>query len=830
MIWLLVVMMNVAEAFNEAAQMEAANAVDNVYHLSANGYCWWWKDYYGPYTSGNEAFLWGISTAAQPTMTARVEACRDNCLSMFGGETGNFFSIAANHQWKCICSKPVSDGGPSRCVDRARRNPIPDVVTGEDVPWTGNDDDPNYRFSYTGYLNGGGTYGLGENPFPIIECSKYTCPSTHKKTGVDCEGACDDDQCCTHYDDLPACGENEHVVNHECTACPAGKHKPAGDKRSSDTQCWDDGTCGGVVCLDANTESCDNYSCMCKSGFQGRTCKHSKVVYDPATHPDEYKYLSIYDGTPGKGDFLVTIGGQEYQIKTKFQTCGKTNMNDPYDFLPITSDIEMLNPPDSIKTNGYHLCTAIWDQTRCVSGSAFDCTRAPWAKGVFWKQDWNSKDCWSDNRAGSRGGTVYAGDSTLTADNDVDWVVLHCIDPIIPPNCEDYNCPRWHLKKEGVCEDGCTTDFCCTALTSLPACGENEHVVDHECVACPEGTHRLAGDKRTRNTECWDDASCGGDMCVEDNTESCVDYACVCKAGFSGTTCDKDVSARGVQNMLNNARKKALPTPEEIQERQNVIKNFVRDTLKQKLKQGATLKSAIEDTKIQVTPQDLPQRAQLIMTQVEKPPAIAVAPPNSDVEDTCSQGANSPGCGMVDIDQESNDTIILTTDPEPGSWTVLTSAGTIVSKQIRVSEFVFEMQCWTGSGWGASSILNVTDGALLFECNGNVIMIGSQAGICTSSTCKNGGTCIVDGQFYVCNCTVGWTGKHCETEDTSSYCFEFPCHDYGGFKTVGPCGQVCSASACCNYASKSAFDLVCDATTNAQQYVDKACCHRTFCS
>ncbi len=387
------------------------------------------------------------------------------------------------------------------------------------------------------------------------------------------------------------------------------------------------------------------------------------------------------------------------------------------------------------------------------------------------------------------------------------------------------DCPGGKTRAEG--DDPKGADTKCEAL---PLCGENEHVVNFECTACPAGKHKKAGDRPSRNSECWDDGSCGGDVCVEENTVSCVDYACVCKTGFSGTTCDKDITASGLQAMLSSARKKALPTPEEIQERQNVIKDFVRDTLNQKLKEGASLKSAIEDTKIQVTPQDLPKRAQRIMSQVSKPPAIAVAPPNSDVEDTCSQGANTPGCGMVDIDAESNDTVILTTDPEPGSWTVLTSGGQIVSKQVRVSEFVFEMRCWSGGGWGASSVIDTSDGAVLYECNDNVVMIGSQAGICTSSTCKNGGTCIVDGQFYVCNCTIGWTGTHCETEDTSSYCFEFPCHDYGGFKTVGPCGQACSASACCNYASKSAFDAVCDGTTSAQQYVAASCCHRTFCS
>lgn len=35
-----------------------------------------------------------------------------------------------------------------------------------------------------------------------------------------------------------------------------------------------------------------------------------------------------------------------------------------------------------------------------------------------------------------------------------------------------------------------------------------------------------------------------------------------------------------------------------------------------------------------------------------------------------------------------------------------------------------------------------------------------------AATCQNGGTCNINGADYVCNCTVGWTGRNCETVDS----------------------------------------------------------------
>jgi surface protein len=366
-----------------------------------------------------------------------------------------------------------------------------------------------------------------------------------------------------------------------------------------------------------------------------------------------------------------------------------------------------------------------------------------------------------------------------------------------------------------------------TSCDDLPACAENQHVVNHVCTDCPAGKTKPAGDLPRTNSECWEPGSCGGVLCVDSNTESCTDNICVCKIGFGGSACDKDITAAGLQKMLKDSRKKALPSRNDLIQRQKAIKDFARDTLKQKLRQGKSVKDAIKETRIPIAPSDLPQRSQMIVQLLNKAPVVAVAPKNKDTEDTCAQGADTAGCSMVDLSDDSDELTILSTDPEPGSWSVLSSGGAITSKQTRVSEFVYEMQCWD-NGWGAKQTVDVSDGAQLYACNGNVIMIASQSGICTPTTCNNG-NCTIDGSSYTCSCEAGWSGDHCDQVATNSQCYEFDCSNYGGHKTLEHCGGSCSASVCCNYDTKAAFNTVCDGLSSAADYVTNKCCHRDIC-
>lgn len=321
--------------------------------------------------------------------------------------------------------------------------------------------------------------------------------------------------------------------------------------------------------------------------------------------------------------------------------------------------------------------------------------------------------------------------------------------------------------------------------------------------------------------------SCDGIKCHAENTESCSNNACICKSGFGGLACDKDITSAGVQKMLQNARKVSLPTRENLLARQNTIKDFARDNMKHKIKQGKSVKEAIAESKVAISASDLPMRAQIFVYLMGKPPVVAVAPQNKDTQDTCDQGADTAGCGMVDLSENQNELTILSTDPEPGSWSVLTSGGQVVSKQTRVSEFVYEMQCWD-NGWGAKQTLDVTSGAQLYGCNGNVLMIASQSAVCTPGICNNG-NCTIDGDSYTCSCEAGWTGEHCDQVAANSQCYEFDCSNYGGHKTLEHCGDSCTASVCCQHATKEAFDAVCDGLTTGADYVENKCCHRNTC-
>ena len=86
------------------------------------------------------------------------------------------------------------------------------------------------------------------------------------------------------------------------------------------------------------------------------------------------------------------------------------------------------------------------------------------------------------------------------------------------------------------------------------------------------GRFKPAGDQPPKNSECWPLNSCGGDVCVESNTVNCSNNACVCKLGFGGTTCERDITPAGIQKMLRESRKTALPT-KRISRRDNILQN-----------------------------------------------------------------------------------------------------------------------------------------------------------------------------------------------------------------------------------------------------------------
>jgi len=561
------------------------------------------------------------------------------------------------------------------------------------------------------------------------------------------------------------CAENEHVSGGACKACAAGKVRPAGDKSDGgDTECTT------LVC--SQKEKISSNTCVaCPAGKTGTggDATGADTTCTATLCLENQRVLSnlCRDCASGKSS---SAGADASGTDT---TCQEPVCN----ACPVPLDMKAVGVGTKVVCED----TSI----QCVG-------------------EWVAYG----------GGCYHPTCTTLSccscAENERVWK-----NKCLP-------CRRGTVSAAGADPAGADT-----SCTKIAPCLENQHVSSGQCEACPSGKHKAAGDQPPINSECWDASTCGGDVCVEANTVSCKDHACECKSGYGGSTCDKDITPSGVQKLIREARKNPFPTNADILQRQNTIKTFVKDTLKQKLKEGASVKDAISETKITVETQDLPQKAQALVAKSAKIPVIAVAPENKDEDDTCDEGFDTPGCAMVDLSSNTEEIVILTTDPAPGSWSILSAGSAIVSKQTRVSEFVYAMQCWN-DGWGDEEIVDTTGGAELYECNSNVVLIGSQAGICTPNTCVHG-NCTVDGTTYVCSCDAGYTGDNCELTAPSSMCYDFDCSNYGGHKTLGHCGGACTASICCNYGSISAFDTHCGTLSAAADYVEARCCHRSVC-
>ena len=268
-------------------------------------------------------------------------------------------------------------------------------------------------------------------------------------------------------------------------------------------------------------------------------------------------------------------------------------------------------------------------------------------------------------------------------------------------------------------------------------------------------------------------------------------------------------------------------------------------------------KAAIDAEKQPVAKEELPQKTKQIIENVEIiansgeadvviEPVLAIAPPNAAQEDTCDLGFG-PGCPIMAIADEAEvvdgkqELTILETAEEKDSWAVMAEDEfdpKLLAKQTRLvtGEKDYKMECWdeVEQEWGQEETFLGADGGATYECNENVILVGSMAGICTRTTCKNGGLCSATASSFVCNCADGWTGPLCEEAIVASHCTAFDCSSSGGHKVFatyddGACSvagkPACSDTLCCQN-SVTAFRALCDGLTDAKQYVNAGCCDR----
>ena len=464
--------------------------------------------------------------------------------------------------------------------------------------------------------------------------------------------------------------------------------------------------------------------------------------------------------------------------------------------------------------NNQQQCTACPNGTTNEAGDSIALPTATSCDIVYCGKDQHVVDNVCTNC--TKGLYKLAGDDASQGDTECDILYCQKDEKVVSNVCTA--CPPGTIRPAG--DDATQGDTSCTQAI----CSENHRVLNNECVPCEDGLIRLAGDRADRaDTQCFDASTCGGITCDPTGTKECVNHRCICNNFFGGQDCSKDRSLSARQKQLLKARKKALPTRANLKQRQKEVKDLAREILQEEIAKGVGLKQAIKNSKIEVELQDIQQEVQVIVAKMAKTPVLAVAPENKDETDTCDKG---PQCASLDIAEEGDKITFLDTAEEVGSWTALANGDDIVSKQTRVSESVYEMQCWNNT-WGSKTTVDVTNGGKLYECNGHIILVGSQASVCTPTTCQNDGTCSKDGLSFKCTCQDGFTGEFCESSDTMTHCHQMDCSDFGGHK-AGECTE-CTIANCCNYASRSLFDAHCDTLTATQDFVNAKCCHRTYC-
>ena len=446
-----------------------------------------------------------------------------------------------------------------------------------------------------------------------------------------------------------------------------------------------------------------------------------------------------------------------------------------------------------------------------------ECITSTVGKNCTFDNDCVSLEICAENLCACPPGMTNAqGDDASQGDTECD--VLYCQKDERVENNLCVPCPPGTIRPAG--DDARGDDTSCTQAI----CSANHRVLNNECVPCEAGLIRLAGDRADRaDTECFDASTCGGVTCDAIGTEACVNHKCVCKNLFGGQDCSKDRSPSARRNKVKEARKKALPTRQNMKDRQKMVKDLAREILQEELNKGVSTKQAIKNARVEIESQDLQQEVQIVVSKIAKSPVMAVAPENKDETDNCDQG---PACASLDIAEEGNEITFLDTAEEAGSWSVLSNSQDIVTKQVKVSDGVYDMYCWNNT-WGTKTTVDVTSGGKLYECNGHIILVGSQAAICTPTTCQNGGTCSVDGLSFMCTCPDGFSGDFCESSLDTGHCHQIDCSDFGGHK-AGECTD-CNVANCCQYPTRALFDAHCDGLTATQDYVEAKCCHRTYC-
>lgn len=254
-----------------------------------------------------------------------------------------------------------------------------------------------------------------------------------------------------------------------------------------------------------------------------------------------------------------------------------------------------------------------------------------------------------------------------------------------------------------------------------------------------------------------------------------------------------------------------------------VHKGHAKIAFYKKRAEGSTKKDAIRAARETIRYDDLPQRVKDRKRATVK---VAVAVNDATV-DTCRAGVGDDNCVSLDLaeDRDADETTILLTEDEEGSWAVVADGQDLIIKQTRFidsGEVKFTLQCWVPehSDWssGPSKSPSDDDNIVTHKCGSHVFMVGSLQQVCVD--CADGcdeaaGLCYVPGctNATACNynalankddgsCTYAAENYACDGRCVAAYDCTGTCGGNANVDAVGVCNGQCEADV--------DRDLVCD--------------------
>ncbi len=575
------------------------------------------------------------------------------------------------------------------------------------------------------------------------------------------------------------CLRNQHVSGGACVTCPFPQTSPSGlDTNNGDTTC-------------ASRTVADLPDCGITLPASGQT---SEITLTQDCKSGELIFHNTNDGTliiNGGGHSIVASGTNHRFIRNYDQDSDGTEADEAHIKLNNVN-IDGFRIGTSNEYGGAFKIRNTWLEAKSCS---FTRNHAEWRGGVV-RSEFSTliyiEDCeFVGNRIGSstsssgRGGLISASTSsarlimrssqikdTKRDSGQDDYIdckdTEHCVLDEITADAtfaeqnidlkSDMACPvgeNFDVGSKFSSDVGTDYNFCKADETCTTV---NTFLIRCQGQQAPSPAGQQAPSPATQPSTC--------DLCQG----TCNGTECICEIGTAGTNCELDVTAAGIQRFFMSLRK-SLPTDAELREMHKKLKQFILDS-------GMDIRFSLEL-------RDLLTHQRAIVAKTEKQAEL----------DACLD------C-IVDI---SDKVTFVHTD----TWTILRDTN-YITRQTKISDTEYDMECWM-DGWYNTTRFDIHQREKLYECNGYVILVGSQAVVCTPSMC----TCEADDLTYTC-----------KEDIQASTCHDIDCSDFGGHKKV-ECTD-CTHTECCNFATRKDFNLHCE-SLDAQGFVEQQCCLRDTC-